>query len=188
MNAHDPRRAGASPTKGPRTSQSTMLIFGLSLAFFLKSQAHEGHDSIAEVTLNRATHRLEVTLSVHTADLEQALSAATKRPVSLEQGDTTKLDTPILAYLTATFLIQDGQGTPLPLEWIGREPEGEAAHQTLLLHFEVILPKTISALTLLQRTFCELHNDQINLVEFRDGARKLTLGFSPQHGARTIAL
>ncbi len=172
----------------PGFSRRLPLLLACWLVLPALTRAHDAHDSIAEATLNRDSQRLEVTLSVHAADLERALSAAAQLPVSLEKDDPAALDPRILAYLAAAFRVRDDQGTALPLEWVGREPGADPAHQTLLLHFAVVLPATSSALTLHQRTFCELHADQINLVEFRDGDRKQTLGFSPQHGARTIPL
>ncbi len=182
------RGAGILPVNGPRTSQSASLLLTLLLLFIPRAQAHDSRDSITEATLNRDRQRLEITLSVHVTDLELALSRSLDRPITLDQEAAATLDPLIMEYLVKVFHIKSGQDKPLPLAWVGKEPEGNAAHPILLLHFEVPLPEAAASLTLHQGIFCELHDDQINLVEFRDGDRKLTLGFSPQHGARTIPL
>ena len=178
------------PCRAPltRPSRSTKLIVLLLLFLPFWLPAHESHDSIAEATLNPETRRLEVTLSVHATDLERALSLALDRPIALDQAAAETIDPLITDYLVKAFQIKSAQGTPLPLEWIGKESAGNAAHPLLLLHFEVPLPASRTTLTLHQSTFCELHADQINLIEFRHGDHKQTLGFSPQHHARTIDL
>ena len=36
--------------------------------------------------------------------------------------------------------------------------------------------------------FCEVHDDQINLVHLREGDKKVTLGFSPGREAQVVRL
>jgi hypothetical protein len=184
------RRANNAPParKSSRRAGSTLAALLCLVLPAPALRAHDSRDSVAEATLNRDRNCLEITVSVHIDDLELALTRAAARPVSLERDSAGNLDPEILAYLAAEFEIKDDQGAGLKLKWIGREPVEDSAHQAALLHFEAVLPPSAKSLTLHQRMFCELHEDQINLVEFRDGDRKLILGFSPRHGARTIPL
>ncbi len=169
-----------------------LLLAILALSAWLPTRAHPGHDSVAEVFLNRETNKLEVTLSVHVADLELALSKASGQPVAFEKEPPAKLDKSIHTYLAATFLVNDdATGARLPLEWIGKElarEDNQPLHHLALLHFEIPVPPAAAQLQFKQTTFCELFDDQINLVYLRDGDHKQMLGFSPAHDAKTISL
>ncbi len=179
-------KAPVRRTSFNRQRWAARLILPALLTVLGPLAAHESHDSIAEASYNRDSSRLEVTLSVHAADLENALSriAGTAMPLEDLPAET------ILAYLTRAFIVQDDQGAALPLAWVGKEPanDNDPSHQLIHLHFEVLIPAAATALRLHQTTFCELHDDQINLVEFRDSGNRQTLGFSPQHPARMIPL
>ena len=74
--------------------------------------------------------------------------------------------------------------------WVGRESKEASGHhadgELVLLHFEVSLPGGLDGVNLRQAAFCEVHDDQINLVHLRDGERKVTLGFSPGREAQVV--
>jgi hypothetical protein len=153
-------------------------------------RAHDAHDSVTEAHYNGSTGRLEVTMRVHGADLEAALSRVAGRPVLVKGGPDAGLDKQIFAYVCEVFRVKAADGTAQPLVWVGRELEGEAAGAEIedqwLLHLEVVLPGGLEGASLRQGVFCELFADQINLVTLHEGVKRVTLGFAPDRGEKLV--
>lgn len=153
-------------------------------------QGHPGHDSVTQAVYRSETGLLEVTVSVHLADLEKALSQQSGKKVVLEVAESATLDQRILAYVQDRFLLESTDGRRLEFSWVGREMGESNAHhadgEIVLLHFEAALSGGLDKFRVRQGVFCEFNDDQINLVHLRDEDRKLTLGFGPQHGVKTV--
>ena len=151
---------------------------------------HPGHDSVMEAVFQKETGMLEVTVSVHAGDLERALIAGAGRKVALDGADREVVDAMILGYLQQSILIESEAAGRAAFSWVGRESKEASGHhadgELVLLHFEVSLPGGLDGVKLRQAAFCEVHNDQINLVHLRDGERKVTLGFSPGREAQVV--
>jgi hypothetical protein len=153
---------------------------------------HPGHDSVMEAVFRRETGMLEVTVSVHAVDLERALMAGAGRQVALDGADREVVDAMILGYLERSILIESEAAGRAAFAWVGRESKEESGHhvdgELVLLHFEVSLPGGLDGVSLRQAAFCEVHDDQINLVHLREGDKKVTLGFSPGREAQVVRL
>lgn len=155
-------------------------------------QGHPGHDSVTQAVYRSETGLLEVTVSVHLADLEKALSHQSGKKEVIEVAESETLDQWILTYVQDRFLLESTDGRRLEFSWVGREMgESNSPHhadgEIVLLHFEAPLTGGLDKLRVRQGVFCEFNDDQINLVHLRDEDRKLTLGFGPQHGVKTVA-
>lgn len=164
------------------------LALVLMMGWPMLAMGHAGHDSVMEAAFRKETNMLEVTVSVHAGDLEQALSLVNGRKVALDQKEG--LDELILSYLKRTILIERSDVGRPDFSWVGCEKAGGSGHhadgELVLLHFEVSLPGGVEGIRLNQSAFCEMHEDQINLVHLRDGERKVTLGFSPGREAQVV--
>jgi hypothetical protein len=151
---------------------------------------HPGHDSVMEAVFRRETGMLEVTVSVQAGDLERVLTAEAGRKVTLDGAEGEVIDGMIAGYLERSILIESAAGGRPAFSWVGRaKAEAKGHHEDgelVLLHFEVALPGGLDGVRLRQSAFCEVHEDQINLVHLRDGARKVTLGFSAGREARVV--
>ena len=153
-------------------------------------QGHPGHDSVTQAVYRNETGLLEVTVSVHLADLEKALSQQSGKKEVIEVAESETLDQRILAYVQDRFLLESTDGRRLEFSWVGREMGESNAHhadgEIVLLHFEAALRGGLDKIRVRQGVFCEFNDDQINLVHLRDEDRKLTLGFGPQHGVKMV--
>lgn len=151
---------------------------------------HPGHDSVMEAVFRRETGMLEVTVSVHAGDLERALMAGAGGKVALDGADREVVDAMILGYLERSILIESEAAGRAAFSWVGRDSKEASGHhadgELVLLHFEVSLPGGLDGVKLRQAAFCEVHDDQINLVHLRDGERRVTLGFSPGREAQVV--
>ena len=153
---------------------------------------HPGHDSVMEAVFRRETGMLEVTVSLHAGDLEKALIQASGQKVVLSAAEDEAVDEMILAYLGRSISIEGSDGKRPVFSWVGREVVEANGHQVdgelMRLHFDLALPGGLEGVKLRQAAFCEVHDDQINLVHLRDGERKVTLGFSPGREAQVVRL
>lgn len=165
-------------------------VLALLAGMMTEAAAHPGHDSVTQAVYRRESGLLEVTVSVHSADLEKALSQRMGRKVAIEPAENEAVDQQILKYLQDRFLIETAEGRLLEFVWVGRELGESSTHhadgELVLLHVEATLKGGLEHLRVRQGLFCEFNDDQINLVHLRDDDRKLTLGFSPQHEAKTV--
>jgi hypothetical protein len=151
---------------------------------------HPGHDSVMEAVFRKETGMLEVTVSVHAGDLERALAQASGQKVVLSADEDEAIDEMILGYLGRSISIEGSDGMRPVFSWVGREVVEASGHhadgELMRLHFEVALPGGLDGVKLRQAAFCEVHDDQINLVHLRDGERKVTLGFSSGREAQVV--
>jgi hypothetical protein len=165
--------------------------FGLLLGWLVlvgAVKAHPGHQTSAEVSCVAGAGRLEISLVVHEADLEIALSALAQSPVRLAELKEEVLAPQIMAYLSRVFLVEGKSGALAEMRWAGKEQErhDDAFNPAWVLHFEAELAEGLADATLWNGAFCELFDDQINVVQVRQGLAKHSLGFSPYHGAKKL--
>jgi len=167
-----------------RVGMAALLLLVTSLGV----QAHPGHQTSAEVELVSGAGRLEISLVVHEQDLEQALNAKGESTLSFAQTPDQQLDAQILAYLARTFVVRGASGAVAKLTWVGKERDGheDDVEPAWALYFEAELAEGLAGATLRNGVFCDLFDDQINVVQVRHGTAKHSLGFSPYHGEKSL--
>lgn len=165
-----------------------MVLGAWLLATSLLLHAHPGHQTSAEVECAGAAGRLEISLVVHEADMVQALNAQAESRVSFALTPVKQLDERILGYLKEFFLVRDASGAKAKLTWVGKEREGseDASEAAWVIYFEAELAEGFAGATLCNGVFCEIFDDQINVVQVRQGKFKHSLGFSPYHGEKSL--
>jgi hypothetical protein len=131
--------------------------------------AHSLHQSTAEAEYNPTTKKLEVSLTVFINDLETALIRQCEREMRLDKTPAAEFDAQIQAYLAKTFVVTDASGKVAKIEWVGRELDAESAKSgdpTVTLFFEIALPDGLAAAKLRHAVFCEMFEDQANLLRW----------------------
>jgi hypothetical protein len=152
----------------------------LLFAFVTSLHAHSLHQSTAEAEYNPKTKKLEVSLTVFINDLELALVRQCEREMRLDKTPAAEFDTQIQAYLAKTFVVTVAAGKAAKIEWVGRELDADSAKSgdpAVTLFFEVPLPQGLDKATLQNLVLCDLFQDQSNLLELRNGAKKKELRF-----------
>ena len=152
----------------------------LLFAFVTSLHAHSLHQSTAEAEYNPTTKKLEVSLTVFINDLELALIRQSEREVRLDKTPAAEFDAQIQAYLVKTFVVTDAAGKAAKIEWVGREVNADSAKSgdpAVTLFFEVPLPQGLDKATLQNLVLCDLFQDQSNLLELRNGAKKKGTAF-----------
>lgn len=144
--------------------------------------AHPYHVTLAEAELEKSTGKLEVALKVKPEDLERALSAMSKRKISLEKEK--KVDALILQYLQSRLKFFISKNKAAAMSFIGKEGKLKA----LWLYFEVDLKGKLEGISVEHRIFFEVLPDQMNTINFKQGKKRGSLTFSRKFPKRTVQL
>lgn len=143
--------------------------------------AHSLHQSTAEAEYNPTTKKLEVSLSVFISDLETGLIRQCEREMRLDKTPAAEFDAQIMAYLAKTFVVTDAAGKVAMIEWVGRELDEESKKSgdpTVTLFFEVALPGDLAGARLRHAVFCEMFEDQMNLLLIRQRSQRVEVRFT----------
>ena len=163
------------------------VIFSLLVATCLR--AHSVHTSTAEAEYNAKTKKLEVSLTVFVSDLELALVRQSEREMKIEKTPAAEFDAQIQAYLAKTFVVTDAAGKVAKLEWVGREMDEESEKSgdpAVVLFFEVEVPEGVKGARLQNTVFCDLFEDQINLLSLQTASHKSELRFTRDKGSKRL--
>jgi len=87
--------------------------------------------------------------------------------------------------------VTDVAGKVAKLEWVEREMDAaseKSGDPAVVLFFEVGVPEGIGGWSLTYSVFNEVCKDQVNLVQFRSGARKIELRFGGDELVKKLSL
>ena len=104
----------------------------------------------------------------------------------MEKTPDAAFDAQVRVYLVEMFVVADAAEGRAELKWVGRQVEEETLKgddPRMTLFFEVSLPKGPAGVTLRNQLFCELFEDQSNLVFLRLGTHRQQVRFEPGSAA-----
>lgn len=162
---------------GRRTILGSGLALGVWLATPPDAGAHPQHDSMARAHIRGG--RLEVALRVTPEDLEEALTHAGGKRISLER--TKDVDRLIRQYLERHFSVHSG-GKRRRLTWVGKEVSVTEAW----LYFEIALPGGPAGHRIRNTMFFEVAPTQVNTVQVSRGREGRTLVFRRDDDERAV--
>jgi hypothetical protein len=145
------------------------------------SAAHKFHTSFTEASYNAKEGSLEITLRTFPDDLENILGRRRGRPVRLDRKQ--EAEPLLLAYLQETFQLKRAGGETVKLSWIGMDAGVDSAW----LYFEARMPEGVAGAQLRNQFMFDLFDDQINLVNIKQGDKKRALTFKKADGFQSLA-
>ena len=163
-----------------RTPLRLLILLAGCALIVPAASAHKFHTSFAEADYNAQERSLQITLRTFPDDLESILTRRAGRPVSLD--DKKRAEALTFAYLQEVFELKDARGRAVKLAWVGME----ASVDNVWLYFEAPLPAGLGGAQLRDRWLADLYEDQINLVNLRDGERKRALTFDRAAGFQPL--
>ncbi len=139
---------------------------------------HPFHTSVAELEYNVESKRIEVSVKLHSTDMDNALSAVLGKRVDIEKD---QVDKELMKYLESHFYLlpesaakaeEITEKTPLSkVHFIGKESD----KGWLWVYFEMELPETDETLALVNTVFLDRIKDQINTVSVRANAKRQSM-------------
>ncbi len=147
---------------------------------------HKVHISVSQIEFDQARQSAQIVIRVFADDLENALSRHTKRQFKLDHfngGKNREAVESVMGYLSENFELKNKASRPVRLNWAGMETQVELAW----LYLEARLPGGLDGVTLRQRIFCELFDDQVNIVNTKHQGKQVGLMFESKDEFKVIA-
>jgi hypothetical protein len=141
--------------------------------------SHKFHVSVAALEFNPKSQSVEVVLRVYADDLENALSQHAKRPIKLDPAKSKEAGEIVMSYLRGQFELRTAAGKPVKFTWVGIEGQPEQMDM-FWLYFEGKLPGGLAGAQLKNRVFCDLFDDQVNIVNAKHQGKQIGTMFEPK--------
>ena len=153
----------------------SVLIFPSELHKDKKaSAAHAFHTSLTEIQYNAKEKSLEVTIRMFTDDLESALTKLNNGQKVMIGGKNDNSDALLSKYIQQHFAVITPQKQRKPMQYLGKEPEGDATW----VYVEIPDGLLLKDHTIYNNLMQELFDDQTNLVNLFYGSNKKTFLFN----------
>jgi hypothetical protein len=171
-----------------------MMLAGVIAAAFLSAPpfqshaasfdpiAHKFHVSVAALEFNPKLQTVEIVLRVYADDLENALSQHASRPVKLDPAKSREAGAAVMAYLRDQLTLKNAAGKPVRLTWVGLEAQVDM----FWLYVEGKLSGGLTGAQLKNRVFCELFEDQVNIVNVKYLGRQSGIMFEPKDEFKSL--
>ena len=137
-----------------------------------RAEAHPLHTTITELVLDPVRGTVRATIRVFVDDLRTAVSH-TARGRSL-RSDDPRWEDAVASYVTGTVSLRDARGQAVPLRSCGTRRVGDAVWLCLATD----AARDAGALQIRNAMLCELHEDQINIVQSVVGGARHSLLFT----------
>ncbi len=153
---------------------------------------HKVHVSVAQIEFNQKSQSVEIVIRVYADDLENALSQHAKRPVKIDPATANKnkqIGETILAYLRGNLELKTKSGATVRLNWVGLEWQVDM----FWLYVEGKMPPSsvktdsLDGTQLRNRVFCELFDDQVNIVNTKIREKQVGLMFESKDSFKLIS-
>ena len=149
------------------------------------SPSHQIHVSVTQIEFDRAEQVVEIAIRVFADDLENALGRHAKRQVKIDSAKADKdqeLGEIATGYVQRNFELKTKLGKPVKLEWVGIEGQ----QGMFWLYLKGKMQGGLEGAQLRNRIFCEIYDDQVNLVNTKYQGKQIGLMFEQKDGIRII--
>jgi len=181
-----------------RVAALAVLCFALISPSLANPQAairhplsHKVHVSVAQLEYNQKAQSVEIVLRVYADDFENALSQHAKRQIKIDPataGKDKRIAETVLAYLRTVFEVKSKTGSPVRLTWVGIEWQVDM----YWVYVEGKMPAVPASANALEgaqirnKVFCELFDDQVNIVNAKIQSKQFGLMFEGKDGFKPI--
>jgi uncharacterized protein DUF6702 len=137
---------------------------------------HRVHVSVTNLEFNQPRQRVEIVIRVFTDDLENALSRRANRAVKIDPataGKDRQVVELVMAYLRCSFELKNKAGRTVALSWNGIEGQPDM----FWIFVKGRAPGGLEGAQLRNKIFCELFDDQVNIVNAKHQGKQVGLMF-----------
>jgi hypothetical protein len=147
--------------------------------------AHPLHTSLAEMVYDPAAKEFRISIRVFIDDLTKASQAyaRSKTPTAQPAGESKAMvESPMLAYARASFIVADRGGRPVKLISCG----GNRVGDLMWICFRAAAPAGPVGLRVAHRVLFDLYADQINIIQAAYGGKRVSLLFTAGDGLKRL--
>ena len=138
--------------------------------------SHKIHVSVTSLEFNQPRQMVEIVIRVFSDDLENALSRRAERTVKIDPataGKDRQVVEQVMAYLRSNFELKNKAGRPVALSWNGIEGQPDM----FWIFVKGRAPGGLEGAQLRNKIFCELFDDQVNIVNAKHQGKQIGLMF-----------
>jgi len=146
---------------------------------------HKVHISVTNLEFNQPKQTVEIVIRVFTDDLENALSRSGSRTVKIDPasaGKNRRVGDLVMAYLRSNFELKNKAGRPVTLSWNGIEGQIDM----FWLYVKGRMPGGLEGAQMRNKIFCELFDDQVNIVNAKQQGKQIGLMFESKDDFKAI--
>jgi len=146
---------------------------------------HKVHISVTNLEFNQPKQTVEIVIRVFTDDLENALSRSGARTVKIDPasaGKNRRVGDLVMAYLRSNFELKNKAGRPVTLSWNGIEGQIDM----FWLYVKGRMPGGLEGAQMRNKIFCELFDDQVNIVNAKHQGKQIGLMFESKDDFKAI--
>jgi len=132
---------------------------------------------------------VDIVIRVFTDDLENALSRRAKQAVKIEPATADKdrqFIESVMAYLRSSFELKNKAGRPVILSWEGIEGQSEGQADMIWIFVKGRMPGGFESAQIRNKIFCELFDDQVNIVNAKHQGKQIGLMFESKDDFKTL--
>src|SRR5262249_44526690 len=147
--------------------------------------SHKIHVSVTHLEFNQPKQTVEIVIRVYTDDLENALSRQARHEVKIDParaGKDRRVSELVMAYLRNNFELKDRAGRPARLSWSGIEGQMDL----FLLYVKGRMPGGLDGAQMRNKIFCELFDDQVNIVNAKHQGKQIGLMFESKDDFKAL--
>jgi hypothetical protein len=160
-----------------------------SLAAIRNPHPHKIHVSVTRLEFSQPKQMVEIVIRVFTDDLENALSRRTKQAVKIDPataGKDRQFIESAITYLRGNFELKNKAGRLVALSWSGIEAQPGAQADMMWIFIKGRMPGGLEGAQLRNKIFCELFDDQINIVNAKHRGKQTGLMFESSDDFKTL--
>jgi hypothetical protein len=146
---------------------------------------HKIHVSVTNLEFNQPKQMVEIVIRVFTDDLENALSQRAKRSVKIDPATADKdrqIIELVMAYLRSSFELKNKAGRPVALSWNGIEGQTDM----FWVYVKGRMPGGLEGAQMRNKIFCELFEDQVNIVNAKHQGKQIGLMFESKDDFKAL--
>lgn len=146
---------------------------------------HKFHVSVSQVEYDRTRQTARIMIRVFADDLQTAVSQHAGRPLRIQGApiaEDREIGGLIYAYVRDRLELRTRDGRGVRLSWAGLEAQSDV----VWLYVEGRTPGGLAGAQLRNRLFCELFEDQVNIVNTVHQQKTIGVMFEPRDDFKSL--
>jgi hypothetical protein len=183
-NPHPIHSAFGAPHSAYHSFPDLNSIHSVYRASFIPI-SHKIHVSVTYLEFNQLKQTVEIVIRVYTDDLENALSRGGSQAVKIDPAKDAKDKRQaemVMAYLRKNLELKNKAGHQVSLSWVGIEEQLDM----YWLYVKGRLSGGFEGAQIRNKIFCELFDDQVNIVNAKHQGKQIGLMFESKDEFKAI--